>query len=105
MGRGNINDAVDVDQTALADDGADALEQNLLAGQIGGQFRRCLDLHDLQWAALDQVDLIVFVVGEIGGEFDIDRVMVRVLQGCHHFAHVLDESGMAEQLIERQHPA
>ena len=44
------------------------------------------------------------VVREIQREFDVDGVLIGLLERLESLPHVLDEPGLGEQVVERRHP-
>ena len=67
-----------------------------------GRLTRLRALH-LQRPALQQVDPVLSVGQEIDGELDVHRILVGLLQGLQHVAHVVDERRVRQQPVEGQH--
>ena len=98
--RRHVDQAIDAFDAALADYRAVGFEDAVLAIERRGQLDGPAVGAHLQRPALQQIDLVAIDCGKIRGELDIDRVVVGLLEQTEHLAHVADEGGLREQLVE-----
>ena len=87
---------------AAAEDRAVGSDEQVGGGHLGGELdpaALALDA-DLERAALDDVDLEAVAGQEVGGELDVDRVVVGAGQRFQQLAHGRHEAGVGEQALE-----